>query len=617
MRAHWPVSHGPHLLGRGETRHGPRARGTREHQVRGLLLLLTTCLVMLQSIAWGAPTTEGFALNRYQPAEAGSDWFESESLDLRGGVRPALGLVADFSYRPLVILDADGDEVTPVVDNQFFYHLGASLILQRRLRLSASLPLLLHSQGGAGSVPVEGLGNATLSSRDGAGVGDARFSADFRLVGAYGGAFTLAVGGRVFAALGQEDQFASDGQARLAARLLWAGQPGWVSYAGQLGVLGHAERDDFAGVPFGTDLTFGAALGLRVLDGRLTLGPEVYGSTVISDSGEGFMKRASTPVEMLVGGKFHVGKSIRLGAAAGSGLTQGLGSPRLRVLASVEWLPSIEAPPAPPPPPPAPRDQDGDGVLDRADACPREPGPERPRERARSGCPDPLDSDADGIADATDACPQQAGPPSADPALHGCAPLDTDRDGIVDSADACPDTAGVQNADPQRNGCPADSDGDGILDLEDACPGVAGEAHATTQRHGCPKARVEGGEIKISEQVKFKSSSATILPESDGLLDAVTRILLEHPEIQLLSVEGHTDDRGPTELNLQLSRARAAAVVTWLVAHGVAPERLTSQGYGLERPIDSNETPEGRQNNRRVEFRIVRRQAASDPPSSE
>ncbi len=585
--------------------------------MRGLLLLLTTCLVLLQSIAWGAPTTVGFALNRYQPAEVGSDWFESESLDLRGRVRPALGLVADFSYRPLVILNADGDEVTPVVDNQFFYHLGASLILQRRLRLSLSLPLLLHSQGGAGSVDVPGLGSSTLSSRDGAGVGDARFSADLRLAGEYGGAFTLALAGRVFAPLGQEDQFASDGQARVGARLLWAGQPGWVSYAGQVGVVGHAERDDFAAVPFGTDLTFGAALGLRLLDGKLTLGPEAYGSTVISDSGAGFMKRASTPLEMLWGGKLHVGKAIRLGAAAGSGLTQGIGSPRLRVLASVEWLPSIEPPPAPPPPPPAPRDLDGDGVLDRADACPREPGPERPREPARSGCPEPLDEDGDGITDATDACPRQAGPPSTDPARHGCVPLDVDGDGIVDSADACADTPGVQNADPQRNGCPADSDGDGILDLEDACPGAVGEAHADSQRHGCPKARVEGGEIKISEQVKFESSSATLLPESDGLLDAVTRILLDHPEIQLLSVEGHTDNRGPTELNLQLSRARAAAVVDWLVARGVAPERVTSQGYGLERPIDSNETPEGRQNNRRVEFRIVRRQSASDLPSSE
>jgi outer membrane protein OmpA-like peptidoglycan-associated protein len=579
--------------------------------------LLTTCLVLLQSSAWGAPTAVGFALNRYQPAEVGSDWFESESLDLRGGVRPALGLVADFSYRPLVILDSDGDEVTPVVDNQFFYHLGASLILQRRLRLSASLPLLLHSQGGAGSLPVEGLGNATLSSRDGAGVGDARFSADLRLAGEYEGAFTLAVGARVFAPLGQEDQFAGDGQARFAGRLLWAGQPGFVSYAGQVGVVGHTERDDFAGVPFGTDLTFGAALGLRLLDGSVTLGPEVYGSTVISDSGEGFMKRASTPLEMLLGGKLHVGKAIRLGGAAGSGLTQGIGSPRLRVLASVEWLPSIEPPPARPAPLPTPRDLDGDGVLDSEDACPREAGPKRPQERARSGCPDPLDSDGDGISDPTDACPRHAGPPSADLARHGCAPLDADADGIVDSADACPDTAGVQYADPQRNGCPADSDGDGILDVADACPGVVGEAHADTQRHGCPKARMEGGEIKISEQVKFKSSSATILPESDGLLDAVTQILLEHPEIELLSVEGHTDNRGSTELNLQLSRARAAAVVNWLVARGVAPERVTSQGYGLERPIDSNETPEGRQNNRRVEFRIVRRKAASGLPSSE
>src|SRR6187551_3595269 len=68
-----------------------------------------TLLSLLQSLASAAPTLEGYALNRHQPPEPGSDWFENESLDFRGMVRPALGLVADFSQRPLVIRDREGE----------------------------------------------------------------------------------------------------------------------------------------------------------------------------------------------------------------------------------------------------------------------------------------------------------------------------------------------------------------------------------------------------------------------------------------------------------------------------------------------------------------------------
>src|SRR5262245_14682391 len=112
-----------------------------------LLLLLLLCRV-----AAAAPTTSGFALNRHQPAEAGSDWFQSESLDLRGWGRPGIGLVADFSYRPLVLRDAAGDEVSPLVRYQFFYHLNANVVIAERLRLSASMPFLLYTLGGRGTL---------------------------------------------------------------------------------------------------------------------------------------------------------------------------------------------------------------------------------------------------------------------------------------------------------------------------------------------------------------------------------------------------------------------------------------------------------------------------------
>ncbi len=81
-------------------------------------------------------------------------------------------------------------------------------------------------------------------------------------------------------------------------------------------------------------------------------------------------------------------------------------------------------------------------------------------------------------------------------------------------------------------------------------------------------------------------------------------MLTNHPEIVAVEVEGHTDNRGNAANNKKLSAARAAAVVRWLTSHGIEASRLSSQGYGQERPIDSNDTDEGRKNNRRVEFHL-------------
>jgi outer membrane protein OmpA-like peptidoglycan-associated protein len=116
---------------------------------------------------------------------------------------------------------------------------------------------------------------------------------------------------------------------------------------------------------------------------------------------------------------------------------------------------------------------------------------------------------------------------------------------------------------------------------------------------------VEKGQIRITQQVKFKFNSATILKESDYILDAVKKILDEHPEIKKVRVEGHTDDVGTPGYNKRLSNRRAAAVVKWLVVHGVDKKRLSSEGFGRERPLDPAKTEEARAQNRRVELHIV------------
>src|SRR5687768_1844681 len=109
------------------------------------------CLVLgLSSVVWLSTVAsdalaqdEGFSVNRFEPAEAGSDWFASESLDFRGHVRPAIGLTVDYAHKPLVLYDANGDEFEALIESQLSAHLGASLILWERLRLGLSIPLVL------------------------------------------------------------------------------------------------------------------------------------------------------------------------------------------------------------------------------------------------------------------------------------------------------------------------------------------------------------------------------------------------------------------------------------------------------------------------------------------
>jgi len=131
--------------------------------------------------------------------------------------------------------------------------------------------------------------------------------------------------------------------------------------------------------------------------------------------------------------------------------------------------------------------------------------------------------------------------------------------------------------------------------------------------NGCPTgtphqlAVVTATEIRIGERIQFATGSADLLGDSQPVLSAVQRLLDEHPEIRKLRVDGHTDDTGDASFNDDLSRRRAAAVLRWLVEHGVDEERLTSEGFGSSKPIATNLTEQGRLENRRVAFTIVER----------
>jgi len=122
-----------------------------------------------------------------------------------------------------------------------------------------------------------------------------------------------------------------------------------------------------------------------------------------------------------------------------------------------------------------------------------------------------------------------------------------------------------------------------------------------------PAVVVKKKQIALRRQVSFATGSEEILPNSEPILLEVADALLRNPGLELVEIQGHTDNVGDPELNRRLSQKRAEAVQTWLIQHGVEPARLMAKGYGPTRPIAPNITQHNRARNRRVQFRIVRR----------
>jgi len=621
-------------------------------------LATTAALVSTTASAQSVPAGVGYAADNLNPSERGSDFFTADSLDLRGHGRLALGLLVGNGYRIIADRRTDGGVNASPLRNQAFLYPGATFTLFDRVRIAFNVPVAFYSDGNRALmqvVPIDpttgrrdgaptlgvygppesrtlGENGAAIVSPGGGSVGDLRIGADVRVYGKYGDPFTVALGMQAFVPSGDPNQYTGDGNPRLQPRLSVAGQIGLFQYAAQGGV--HLRtRDDLAygrdygnGGRVGHEVTFQLAAGLRLANGRAVIGPELYGRKAFQDT-----DGQSSPVEALLGGHFGLTQDVRLSAGVGAGLTKSYGAPVVRGIFGLEWV--LDNPTEPPPP-----DEDKDGILDAVDACPKVAGVGS-SDKEKNGCPAAIgDRDGDGIFDDADACPETVGMKSADTTRSGCLP-DRDGDGIPDTQDACGDVPGVGSPEQLKNGCPADKDGDSVIDSEDACPdkpgprradakksgcpdedtdkdGVlddvdacpkdAGKPSADPKVNGCPDAVVKGDEIQIHHQIQFKTGSAEILktPENDALIAAVVEVMKAHPELAAIRVEGHTDNVGNAAANKKLSEARAESVKKALVAKGVAKERLTSAGFGAEKPLDPADSEPARAKNRRVEFHV-------------
>jgi OmpA-OmpF porin, OOP family len=226
----------------------------------------------------------------------------------------------------------------------------------------------------------------------------------------------------------------------------------------------------------------------------------------------------------------------------------------------------------------------------------------------------PTDADGDGVADDQDQCPDTAAGSQVNE--QGCEG-DTDADGVVDRLDTCPDTPAGTAVNEQGCAAVADADGDGVPDDKDKCPDTA--TGSTVDENGCaPQTgcrapapgepiNLEGcatGESVVLKGVNFEVNSSRLTANAKVILNQVADSLTATPSMKV-EIGGHTDNQGSDDFNQKLSERRAQSVHDYLVARGIDSSRLSAKGYGESQPVDTNETPEGRELNRRVEMKVL------------
>ena len=214
-----------------------------------------------------------------------------------------------------------------------------------------------------------------------------------------------------------------------------------------------------------------------------------------------------------------------------------------------------------------------------------------------------IDADGDGVPDGLDLEPGT--PMGAIVDSTGTA-LDGDSDGVPDGLDMEPMTLPGAVVDP--SGVAVDSDADGVpdgLDLEpNTIPGVPVDSQGVGL-HGLEADLITKGLLTLNA-VYFDYNATTIKPESYATLREVGLILDKYSELKI-EVGGHTDNTGSVAYNMGLSLARAESVLNWLLENvpELSLDQFTIFGYGPNQPVASNDSPEGRTLNSRVEFKVL------------
>ena len=561
--------------------------------LRAAVALATLCLGLpsrAQSLS-----NRAFNVQLFEPSPSPGSLFTLDTPAVLPHLAFAVGLWGNYATSSLGF-SVGGTDVTLVGDPvQLEAH--AALGLFQYLELGIALPLVhqrtLDATAACVATPVrcpEASGHTAL--------GDLR---GYVKVPILRGRTSLSLRAGVAFPTGDDAHYAGARYWTLAPALVAAHTFGRFSLTGNLGArFGQASSSPFVAV--NDELTLG--LGARYdVSWRLGFMAEVIARVPLDAPPAGYLDgnrvtrvEDRVPAELFAGATVGITRALAATLGVGKGLGDGYGASGFRAFAglrlTVERRPCAFGPEdfdgyqdddfcGDP-------DNDGDGVVDDNDRCPND------REDDdgvldQDGCPDP-DNDGDGVLDDADRCPVEPEDHDRYQNDDGCPELDNDRDRIPDTADACPDEA---------------EDGDNYQD-EDGCPEPGPDAVVVTRTDS---------RLLVSQRVYFDYDSDTIKSVSFPLLDEVAATLRRNPDILRLRVEGHTDQAGTPDYNLDLSFRRARAVVEYLVAHGVAEERLEYQGYGQTRPTAAADAPGAADLNRRVEFTIVRQSAQPAPTS--
>jgi outer membrane protein OmpA-like peptidoglycan-associated protein len=376
----------------------------------------------------------------------------------------------------------------------------------------------------------------------------------------------------------------------------------------------------------GVTVPLGAAIALALAPQKFDLVAEVFGALPLG--GENYF-----PLEAIAGIKVYLAKNSFLSLGGGVGLIPGEGAnPDTRAFLGIVFEPNIgdrdgdgikdDVDQCPDDPEdydefedsdgcPEP-DNDRDGILDEDDQCPNEPE-DKDGFEDDDGCPEgnEFDRDGDGILDDDDECPDDPEDVDGFEDEDGCPDDDNDQDGILDVDDLCPDEPEDVDGFEDEDGCPdPDNDKDRILDVDDSCPLEPETYNGVEDEDGCPdrgRVVVTDTKIEILDKVYFEYNKAIIKSESFPILDAVAATLEGNPDIRLVEIQGHTDERGGDAYNLKLSDDRANSVMQYLADKGIEESRLQAQGYGETQPVDPRSNEEAWAKNRRVEFLILKR----------
>ena len=487
-----------------------------------------------------------------------------------------------FSLNPLRIdnhvdnLEKAGTLQGPPVANQLAAYVTAGAEILERGAVQVTLPLAIYQSGNPTGNTAVGL-NQNVNMQAFAPM-DLRLDGRFIVFRTEDKSFKLGLRASAFLPTGDEFSFGGDKEAwgNVGFATEYDAKKFFLTLNAGFSIRPTAKLHELT---VGRELTYGLGGFVPLMEDRLRIGAEIFGSVGMLPETLGDLDNA--PLEWSLSGRMALDARKRswAGLSVGSRLTGGY-APDLRIVAVVG------------------------GAFQLKDT---EVGAGAARYQFR----DDVDTDKDGFPDLVDMCPvdkEDKMPPNPD---DGCPTMsDLDKDGIPDNVDKCPANPEDKDGIDDRDGCPEDdADQDTVPDAEDKCPKEPGMRGDDPETEGCPQfvRRISGSsEIQITKQVEFEFDSNVILPKSYPILDEVVRLLRANPEIKLVSVEGHTDDIGKPEYNDKLSANRAAAVRMYLIDKGgIAANRLASKGLGARKPVGSNATPEGQARNRRVEFHIV------------